>query len=86
MSKQQTAIDWLRQEWLKRDMDISLKELFNKAKEMEKEQVIFSYNQGYRDAEYDSLDIPLSIGDISEFNNAKEYYNETYGEQYNTHL
>ena len=34
----QTAVEWLRQELLKRDMDISIKDLFDQAKEMEKEQ------------------------------------------------
>lgn len=39
----QTAIEWLRQELLKRDMDISIKDLFEQAKEMEKEQIIDAY-------------------------------------------
>ena len=30
-----TAVEWLRQELLKRDMDISIKDLFNQALEME---------------------------------------------------
>jgi hypothetical protein len=30
-----TAVEWLRQELLKRDMDISIKDLFEEAKEME---------------------------------------------------
>jgi hypothetical protein len=39
----QTAVEWLRQELLKRDMDISIKDLFEQAKEMEKEQIIDAY-------------------------------------------
>jgi len=91
MSKKQTALEF----YIREIFDIlgddiinilniekinQINNLSDKAKEIEKEQVIFSYNQGYRDAEHDSLDIPLSIRDISEFNNAKDYYEETYGE------
>jgi len=42
----QTAVEWLRQELLKRDMDISIKDLFDQAKEMEKEQIIEAYCNG----------------------------------------
>jgi hypothetical protein len=50
------------------------------AEEMhKKEEVIKGYNQGYRDGEHDASNIPLSIGDISEYNNAENYYNQTYG-------
>jgi hypothetical protein len=35
-NKKQTAVEWLRQEVLKRDMDISIKELYVQAKAMEK--------------------------------------------------
>ena len=45
----QTAVEWLRQELLKRDMDISIKELFEQAKEMEKEQ------QGYSEEDLDAF-------------------------------
>lgn len=40
----QTAVEWLRQELLKRDMDISIKDLFEQAKEMEKKQS-YSYDE-----------------------------------------
>ena len=40
----QTAVEWLRQELLKRDMDISIKDLFEQAKEMEKEQIMDAFN------------------------------------------
>lgn len=33
-----SAVEWLRQELLKRDMDISIRELFEQAKEMENQQ------------------------------------------------
>ena len=47
MNKQQTAVEWLRQELLKRDMDISIKDLFDQAKEMEKQQIVDSFEIGY---------------------------------------
>ena len=55
MSKQ-TAVEWLRQELLKRDMDNSIKDLFKQAKEMEKEQIMNAwaegiFSQGYMTAE-----------------------------------
>jgi hypothetical protein len=37
--KKQSSVEWLRQEWLKRDMDVSIKELFQKAKAMHKEEL-----------------------------------------------
>jgi hypothetical protein len=48
-------------------------------REMHKEEIKDAYNQGYRDVERDVSNIPLIIGDISEYNNAENYYNETYG-------
>lgn len=72
MEKQikQTAVDWLRQEWLKRDIDISLKELFIQAKEMEREQMIEFAQEVFRNR-YNQ--ITQSLGNI-----ADEIYNETY--------
>jgi hypothetical protein len=61
-----TAVEWLRQELLKRDMDISIKDLFEQAKEMEKEQI--------KNAWLNSL----TKGD---YNSADEYYNETFNKK-----
>jgi len=72
-NKQQTAIDWLRQEWLKRDMDISLKELFIKAKAMEKEQIEEAFDEG-QEYEYQ-----YHINSTPKFY-SETYYKETYGE------
>jgi hypothetical protein len=60
----QTAVEWLRQELLKRDMDTSIKDLFEQAKEMEKQQIIDGYNEA------DTF--PQS------YHNAENYYNETF--------
>ena len=58
---------------------LKVTEVINQAKAMHKEEHIETYNQGYRDGEHDASNIPLSIGDISEYNNATDYYNETFG-------
>lgn len=44
--------------------------------ELEKKQIMDAYNNGYREAEADASNVPLSIGDISEYTNAENYYNE----------
>jgi len=75
-SKKQTAVEWLESEMLK--PNLSMKDIFNQAKEMDKQQKIEAYNQGYRDAENDASNIPLSIGDIEDYSNAEQYYKETY--------
>lgn len=66
---QQTAVEWLRKEWLKRDMDTSIKDLFEQAKAMEKEQIVKSWHNGYENQS------PM----IDEDNCGQTYYNETYG-------
>jgi len=75
-SKKQTAVEWLESEMLK--PNLSMKDIFNQAKEMDKQQKIEAYNQGYRDAENDASNIPLSIGDIEDYSNAEQYHKETY--------
>ena len=75
-NKKQTAVEWLESEMLK--PNLSMKDIFNQAKEMDKQQKIEAYNQGYRDAENDASNIPLSIGDIEDYSNAEQYYKETY--------
>ena len=47
-NKQQTVVEWLRQELLKRDMDVSVRELFEQAKEMEVAGKEMSYSDGYK--------------------------------------
>ena len=60
---QQTAVEWLQKEWQKKDIDISIRELWQQAKAMEKEQMLDAYN---------SDRYPWSKQD------ALKYYNETY--------
>jgi len=75
-NKKQTAVEWLESEMLK--PNLSMKDIFNRAKAMHKQQKIEAYNQGYRDGENDVSNIPLSIGDIEDYSNAEQYYKETY--------
>ena len=58
-----------------------VKKSIEQAKAMHKREHIETYNQGYIDGEHDASNIPLSIGDISEYNNAENYYNETFKQQ-----
>lgn len=52
--------------------------IWAECKEMEKEQVKEAYNQGYRDAQIDGPDFNR-LKDVSCFDDAEQYYNETYG-------
>jgi hypothetical protein len=69
-----TAVEWLRQELLKRDMDVSVRELFEQAKEMEKEQTI-----EFADNYVDNCVIPNENMAIPTIMDVPNYYNETYG-------
>ena len=67
----QTAVEWLRQELLKRDMDISIKDLFIQAKEMHKQEIIDAYSAGEDNIDNDGCSISR--------NGKETYYNKTYG-------
>jgi len=58
----QTAVEWLYQRILAKD----IKSVFEQAKEMEKEQIVDAYWSSYKEGQYS--------GDKT----ADEYYNETY--------
>jgi hypothetical protein len=66
----QSAIEWLQKEWQKKDIDISIRELWQQAKAMEKEQIIDAYENGVSDENESNLS--------GLFTNAEQYYNETY--------
>jgi hypothetical protein len=68
-NKQQTAVEWLEQEMLK--PNLSMKEILEKAKEMEKEQILDAYECGF-ESEHDAR--------IPQF--SMIYYNETYGKNH----
>jgi hypothetical protein len=68
MSKKQTAVEWLEEQFEESYSYINeiFKETIEQAKEMEKEQII----KANEDA---------STNELGEFLNGKQYYNETYG-------
>jgi len=69
-NKKQTSIEWLESEMLK--PNLSMKDIFNQAKEMDKQQKIDAYNQGRHNGQ-----VNWGVGnDIT----AEQYYKETYGE------
>jgi hypothetical protein len=73
-----TAVEWLAND-LKQNhgIDLTLYSEFEQAKEMEKEQIMDAYEQGYRDGETNSNTMNYGI-DISKFADAKIYYNQTF--------
>jgi len=68
MANKQTAVDWLAEQikFTNKEMYAELEDEFMHAKAMEKEQII--------DAAYNGAD-----SEHSSFDNAEQYYNETYG-------
>jgi len=67
--RQQTAIEWLEEEMLK--PNLSMKEILNQAKEMEKERIETAYNKGT----VHGIDYPESTLPIT----GEQYYEQTYG-------
>ena len=74
-NKQQTPVEWLRQELLKRDMDVSVRELFEKAKEMDKEKHE-KFNKFLNDEKQ------LKISDLKTIERIQWYYNTYFNETY----
>jgi len=76
--EKQTAVEWLVEQLFGDNEIIGCSdELLQQAKEMEKEQIIEAYEQGYRDGETNLNTVNYGI-DISKFADAKIYYNETF--------
>jgi uncharacterized protein YacL (UPF0231 family) len=68
-NKQQTTVEWIEQEMLKGNL--SMKEILEQAKEMEKEQAIKLYY------EYE-LYVMMNESDVMTFG---QFYKQTYGEK-----
>jgi DNA polymerase III alpha subunit (gram-positive type) len=66
--KKQTTVDWIEQEMLK--PNLSMKEILQKAKEMEKEQIIKAHSIQYNYS-YSQIDPKKITGE--------QYYEQTYG-------
>jgi response regulator of citrate/malate metabolism len=72
----QTAVEWLETQILEIGQNnyLSLRELFEQAKQMEKGQSKQDYDSGLFDGTMDDVKDRL-------YKNAEQYYNETYGDQ-----
>jgi hypothetical protein len=71
-----TAVEWLAEQLCNAPI-LDYWGLVEQAKEMEKEQIMDAYEQGYRDGETNSNTMNYGI-DISKFADAKIYYNQTF--------
>ncbi len=67
-NKQQTTVEWIEQEMLK--PNLSMKEILEQAKEMEREKIIKAHGVQF-DYSYSQIDPKKITGE--------QYYNETYG-------
>jgi hypothetical protein len=75
--KPQTAVDWLIEQ-LQAPCKGIPSHIIEDAKQMEENQHIDSYNEGYRDGENDGVSGNNTGKDISEYSNAKLYFHEKY--------
>ena len=75
METTQTAVDWLMEQMLKPNMYKIWPTLLERAKQMEKEQIIKAFTKGelISDSYYDYSN-PFNI-------NGQNYYKETYGKE-----
>ena len=80
MGQKQTAVEWLVQELKKstkyrglQNIGITHQELFEKAKEMEKEQIMEAFDYG----DY-CVDLPDGTWE-QKYKSPEQYYNEEYG-------
>lgn len=64
----QTAVEWFIQQIFKTDNDMNIDEMIDKAKKMEKQQIIDAYLQGDEDSHYLNNRDRMGEG----------YYNETF--------
>ena len=69
---QQTVVEWFAEVTAK--LGYVSTDILEQAKQMEKDQRIQTYNDGYKDGQSD----PDKSKDISECSNGKLYYNETF--------
>ena len=71
-NKQQTTVEWLEQEMLK--PNLSMKEILDKAKEMDKERMIGFTNK------YINSELWVNCNAIEFDSTVEQYYEQTYGE------
>jgi hypothetical protein len=66
----QTAVEWIEQEMLK--PNLSMKEILEQAKEMEKENIVNAFDDGDYNYHYNRKN-------GTDFENGEDYFNEVYG-------
>lgn len=84
-TKQQTAMRILRDR-LQKVIDIEpsgtieviIKQINTELLAVEKQQIIDTFNAGYRDGEHDGINASSEEKDIAEFSNATVYFNSTF--------
>jgi hypothetical protein len=74
MSKQKTAVNWLIDKIYFKQVEVN-RELLDQALEMEKQQIIDAFNEGYRIGDSDA---ETFNGDIANFSDASLYYQDTF--------
>ena len=78
-----TAVEWLVEQYEKAftfKVNNVMTSIIEQAKEMEKQQIIYAFNQGYREGWIDSISGDCTNDqDVETFEDANLYYNETYG-------
>ena len=72
MANKQTAVEWLMEQWEENPTSLWYAD-FDKAKAMEKEQIEDAFVKCWESNIPDGIECKLD---------AEEYYNETYGEEY----
>jgi hypothetical protein len=75
-NKQQTAVEWLEQEMLK--PNLSMKEILEKAKEMEKEQIGYTKADVIKAGEIGEINYLDTLHIVTYLDEAKQF-NKTYG-------
>ena len=70
---QQTAVEWFFENLNSHKIQLTANELFEQAKQKEKEQIKEAYNYGWDDRHHDVKKSWLEDAD-------ENYYNETYGQ------
>lgn len=76
--KKQTVVQWLYHKLQSECLIDMADDIFEQAKQMEREQIEAAYNQGYRDGDIDGC--IYGDKDISNYSDANQYYTQTYGE------
>lgn len=73
-----TSIEWFYNE-IKHIIPNDFLNKYEEAKKMHKQNVMNAFNQGHREGWIDGMGLSSDDQDIETFQDAKIYYNETYG-------